>query len=84
MTTHAPLATDKTQVYHDQIEAKQRDLQPWTAKINVKQSELDVAKGEREMLVKKAESATKAMEEAQVALNQLQGDQQAKVRSVVP
>ena len=34
---------DKTQGFHDQIEVKQKELEPWTAKINSKQAEIDVA-----------------------------------------
>lgn len=73
--------SDKTQVYHDQIEVKQRELQPWTAKINKKQAELDVAKSERDMLAKKAEAAKAALDEAKSSLEQLQEDQKAKVGS---
>jgi len=43
---------DKTQSFHDQIEVKQKELQPWTAKINVKQAEIDVATSECDALVK--------------------------------
>jgi structural maintenance of chromosome 4 len=74
------LATiDRTQVYHDQIEAKQRELQPWTSKINKKQAEIDVAYSERDMLSKKAEAAKTALEEAEQTLQQLQHDHKAKV-----
>ena len=71
--------TDKTQVFHDQIEVKQRELQPWTAKINAKQAEKDVAVSERDTLTKKAEAVTNARKEAQEALQQLQNDHAAKV-----
>lgn len=81
--TQCVLPSDKTQVYHEQIEVKQRELQPWTAKINAKQSELDVATGERDMLVQKAEAAQKAVEDAQATLEQLQKDHEAKVRRAI-
>ena len=66
-------------MYHDQIEVKQRELQPWTTKINKKQAEIDVATSERDMLAKKAESAKAALDDAKQTLEQLQEDQQAKV-----
>ena len=66
-------------MYHDQIEVKQRELQPWTAKINKKQAESDVATSERDMLAKKAEAAKAALDDAKQTLEQLQEDQQAKV-----
>ncbi|KAJ6586845.1 RecF/RecN/SMC [Mycena vulgaris] len=70
---------DKTQVFHDQIEAKQKDLQPWTTKINAKQAEVDVATSERDALSKKAKTVQDAAEEASANLQQLQVDQQAKL-----
>ncbi|KAJ7783053.1 RecF/RecN/SMC [Mycena metata] len=70
---------DKTQVFHDQIEAKQKDLQPWTTKINAKKAEVDVAKSEREALAKKAKAVQDAAEEASNTLEQLQTEQQAKL-----
>ncbi|KAJ7096401.1 RecF/RecN/SMC [Mycena epipterygia] len=72
---------DKTQVFHDQIEAKQKDLQPWTTKINAKKAEVDVATSEREALGKKAKAVQDAAEEAGVKLEQLQVDQEGKVTS---
>ncbi|KAJ7680246.1 RecF/RecN/SMC [Mycena polygramma] len=70
---------DKTQVFHDQIEAKQKDLQPWTTKINAKKAEVDVATSERDALAKKAKAAQDATEEASSALQQLQADQETKL-----
>ncbi|KAF8210152.1 RecF/RecN/SMC protein [Mycena galopus ATCC 62051] len=70
---------DKTQVFHDQIEAKQKDLQPWTSKINAKKAEVTVATSEREALAKKAKAAQDALEEATNNLEQLQTDQKAKL-----
>ncbi|KAJ7497217.1 RecF/RecN/SMC [Mycena latifolia] len=70
---------DKTQVFHDQIEAKQKDLQPWTAKINAKKAEVDVANSERDALAKKAKAVEDAAEEASNSLQQLQADQQTKL-----
>ena len=70
---------DKTQVFHDQIEQKQKDLQPWKTKINQKQADVDVKTSERDMLVKKAEAVKQASAEAQEALETVKGDQKAKV-----
>jgi structural maintenance of chromosome 4 len=70
---------DKTQVFHDQIEQKQRELQPWKTKINQKQAEIDVRTSERDMLVKKAEGIRGASAEAQEALENLKTEQKSKV-----
>ncbi|KAF8707321.1 hypothetical protein AX14_013615 [Amanita brunnescens Koide BX004] len=70
---------DKTQVFHDQIEVKQRELQPWKAKINAKQADIDVATSERDALSQKAESLKKQLEEAQQAFETLKTDQQVKI-----
>ena len=74
---------DKTQGFHDQIEVKQKELQPWTAKINTKQAEIDVASSERDALAKKAEALKEARKEAQENLGNLQGDQEVKVESAL-
>ncbi|EGO05390.1 hypothetical protein SERLA73DRAFT_101211 [Serpula lacrymans var. lacrymans S7.3] len=73
---------DKTQVFHNQIEVKQKELQPWTAKINAKQAEIDVATSERDALVKKADVMKEASKEAQQALEKLQSDQEAKLNEL--
>ncbi|KAI8990648.1 RecF/RecN/SMC protein [Trametes punicea] len=69
---------DKTQVFHDQIEVKQKELQPWTAKIDAKQAEIDVATSERDALKKKAEVAREVREKAEAELKQLREDYGAK------
>jgi structural maintenance of chromosome 4 len=76
----SPSYTDKTQVFHDQIELKQKELQPWTAKINAKRSEIDISSSERDALVKKLEAAKAATTEATATLESLRRDQEAKVR----
>ena len=73
------MATDKTQVFHDQIQAKQKELQPWTAQINTKQAEIDVATSERDALAKKAQALQAASKEAGETLEALQEDLQTKV-----
>lgn len=65
-------------MFHDQIEVKQKELQPWAAKIDAKQAEIDVATSERDALKKKAEAAKEARENAEAELNQLREDFEAK------
>ncbi|KAI0652571.1 RecF/RecN/SMC protein [Trametes meyenii] len=69
---------DKTQIFHDQIEVKQKDLQPWAAKLDAKRAEIDVATSERDALRKKAEVAKEAREKAEAELQQLHEDHRAK------
>jgi structural maintenance of chromosome 4 len=71
---------DKTQVFHDEIEAKQKELVPWEAKINQTKAETDIASSEREMLSQKVEAVKKSAAEAQEALLQLTADRDSKVR----
>ena len=66
-------------MFHDQIEVKQKELQPWMKKINQKQAQINIAQSERDTLAKKAEAAKAASQEAKGALEQLQADQAAKV-----
>ncbi|TIC27935.1 RecF/RecN/SMC protein [Wallemia mellicola] len=54
----------KTQVFTDQIEHKQKELQPWQAKLSDLQTKIDVAASERDLLASKAESAQNAALEA--------------------
>ena len=69
---------DKTDQFTVQIEAKQRELEPWTAKINEKQSSIDVAKSERDALVEKASGAAAALQEAKENLEKLQSGGEGK------
>ena len=73
------LPSDKTQVFHDQIHAKQKELQPWTAQINTKQAEIDVATSERDALAKKAQALQVSSKEAGETLKALQEDLETKV-----
>ena len=70
---------DKTQGFHDQIEVKQKEPQPWIAKINAKQAEIDV----HDAIAKKAEALKEARKEVQENLGNLQGDQEVKVESAL-
>ncbi|KAG1842247.1 RecF/RecN/SMC N terminal domain-containing protein [Suillus subalutaceus] len=73
---------DKTQVFHEQIEAKQKELQPWTAKINVKQAAIDVASSERDALAKKATGLKDAVTQAEGQLVELQVEQEGKLNEL--
>jgi structural maintenance of chromosome 4 len=73
---------DKTQIFHDQIEHKQKELVPWEAKINQTKAEIDIASSERDMLAQKAKAIEKSAAEAQEALQQLTDDRNAKVRMI--
>ncbi|KAG2337616.1 hypothetical protein BDR05DRAFT_970038 [Suillus weaverae] len=73
---------DKTQVFHGQIEAKQKELQPWTAKINVKQAAIDVASSERDALAKKATGLKDAVTQAEGQLAELQVEQEGKLNEL--
>lgn len=77
------LVTDKTQVYHDQIEVKQKELQPWINKVNAKKATIDVATSERDALAKKAAGLKDAVKNAQDDLEQQQATQQAKVSPMI-
>lgn len=66
-----PYIPDKTDQFTVQIEAKQRELEPWTTKINEKQSAIDVATSERDLLQKKASGAQDAFNEARINLETL-------------
>ncbi len=70
---------DKTQVFCDWIEQKQKELEPWKTKINQKQAEVNVKTSEHDMLVKQAEAVERAGMEALEALETVKGDQKAKV-----
>lgn len=69
---------DKTEGFTIEIDAKQRELEPWTAKISEKQSAIDVAQSERDLLAKKAEDAKAALAEAKAALEQLKDSGKGK------
>jgi structural maintenance of chromosome 4 len=65
------ISTDKTDVFTSKIENKQRELEPWTTKISEKQSAIDVATSERDLLVQKASGAQTALQEARDSLEAL-------------
>lgn len=70
-------------MFHDQIEAKQKELQPWTTKINAKKAGIDIATSERDALARKAAGLKDAVKDAQDDLEQQQAAQQAKVSRIL-
>ena len=44
----------KTGVFRDQVEAKQKELQPWTRQLNELQSTYDLTKSELDIVVNRA------------------------------
>ncbi|KAK0482937.1 hypothetical protein EDD18DRAFT_1433060 [Armillaria luteobubalina] len=70
----------KTQVFHNQIEVKQKELQPWTTKFNVKQAKIDVATSEWDTLVQKAECIKDLSKDAENSLEELCSNQTMKVQ----
>ncbi|KAK0478073.1 hypothetical protein EDD18DRAFT_1443623 [Armillaria luteobubalina] len=70
----------KTQVFHNQIEVKQKELQPWTTKLNVKQAKIDVATSEWDTLVQKAERIKDLSKDAENSLEELRSNQTMKVQ----
>lgn len=72
--------TDKTQVFADQIEAKQAELVPWAAQVTEKKAAVDLATSERDLLLKRVEDAKVALEQAEAAVEKVKEDGKAKVR----
>ncbi|KAL8276632.1 hypothetical protein RQP46_010981 [Phenoliferia psychrophenolica] len=72
----------KTEVFSTQIEALQQDLQGPAAKITAKQGEIDLAANERDLLVEKTDSVKNGIEEAEVALEKLAGDETVKTEQL--
>ncbi|KAH9172461.1 SMCs flexible hinge [Lactarius sanguifluus] len=70
---------NKTEVFRDRIVQKQKELQPWKTKVDLKQAEVDVKTSERDMLVKTAEALEQASTEAHEALAKVQTVQTVKI-----
>lgn len=76
-----PLLTSeigKTQKFTVEIEKRQKELAPWTEKINDKQAEINVATSERDALMKKAQDHEEALRAAEENLKELRSDQKVK------
>ena len=75
------LHVDKTQVFSNQIKAKQQALQPWTAQISEKQAVVDIARSEHATLSSKVEEAKNAGAQAKGQLDKIKAERQEKVSS---
>jgi len=68
----------KTQGLSDQIAAKQKQLEPWNAKINEKQSSMAVAQSELDILHEKESAGATAIAETEAKIATLQEQQSTK------
>ncbi|KAJ1326088.1 structural maintenance of chromosome 4 [Microdochium nivale] len=78
LTTIRENLKGKTQVYSDQIAAKQKSLEPWTEKINEKQSAIAVAESELTILQERANAGAVATEELQKKIASIEKSRAAK------
>lgn len=69
---------DKTQVFTDQIEIKQAELAPWAAQVTSKKAALDLAKSERDLLLKKATDYSSALAAARETVTRIDEETTAK------
>ncbi|ETN45332.1 uncharacterized protein HMPREF1541_09163 [Cyphellophora europaea CBS 101466] len=72
----------KTQGLSDQIAAKQKSLEPWNEKITQKQSNIAVLQSELDILLEKASSGQKAVDEAQAKVESIQESQATKAAEI--
>ncbi len=68
----------KTEKFSRAIELKQRELQPWTAKISEKVAAKNVAQEERDLLASRGAQVEASIAEAKEALRNLELDNQSK------
>lgn len=68
----------KTQVFSDQIAAKQKSLEPWNEKINQKQSAIAVAESELTILHEKSNAGAVALEETRAKIASIQAARDGK------
>nr|WJN25103.1 condensin complex subunit [Sporisorium sorghi] len=68
----------KTEKFSRAIEQKQRELQPWTAKISDKSAAKNVAQEERDLLASRGAQVEAGIAEAKEALRNLELDNEAK------
>jgi structural maintenance of chromosome 4 len=73
------MPTDKTDEFTTQIEQKQLELEPWTAKVSEKQSAIDVAVSEKSVLEARATAGQQAWTDAVARLEALTEGLSAKV-----
>ena len=72
----------KTQVFSDQVAAKQKSLEPWNEKINEKQSMIAVAQSELDILRERASAGTVALQEIQKKIQGFNDCYDAKVDEI--
>ncbi len=72
------LTAAKTQGFTDQIEKKQKSLEPWTAQINEKQAAIALTQSELDLIREKESQSLKAVEEVSAKLKTLAADKSAK------
>ncbi|CAG8620098.1 5328_t:CDS:10, partial [Cetraspora pellucida] len=73
----------KTEKFSAQIEEKQRELAPWTEKINLKQSAIDVAHSEHSILKEKMDSTKRALEQAENEIASLEDTRRSKEQGII-
>ncbi|KAF1920585.1 RecF/RecN/SMC [Ampelomyces quisqualis] len=68
----------KTQGLSDEIAAKQKSLEPWSAKLNEKQSAIAVAQSELDILRERENAGTKGIAEVEAKIKALEESKQMK------
>lgn len=69
----------KTQGLSDEIAVKQKSLEPWSAKINEKQSAMAVAQSELDILRERENAGAKGIADVEAKIESLQESKQAKI-----
>ena len=69
----------KTQGLSDEIAAKQKSLEPWSAKINEKQSAMAVAQSELDILRERENAGAKGIAEVEAKIEALQESKESKL-----
>ncbi|KAL7924826.1 RecF/RecN/SMC N terminal domain-containing protein [Trichoderma austrokoningii] len=72
----------KTQVFSDQIAAKQKSLEPWTEKVNQKQSAIAVAESEMNILQEKANAGAVALRELEAKISSIEEGKVSKQKEL--
>ncbi|KAF2214385.1 hypothetical protein CERZMDRAFT_37699 [Cercospora zeae-maydis SCOH1-5] len=72
----------KTQGISDEIAAKQKQLEPWSAKISEKQSSIAVAQSELDILRERENAGATAVAEVQAKIASLQEQREAKAAEI--
>ncbi|CAH7673309.1 RecF/RecN/SMC N terminal domain-domain-containing protein [Phakopsora pachyrhizi] len=69
---------DKTQVFADQIEAKQAELAPWAAQVTSQRASLDLLRSERDLLLKKTTDLNEALSAARETVERIEEETKSK------